>query len=550
MDKDGDMMLGYSASSATLYPAIRYAGRLAADPVNTITQTENSLIEGTGSEVSGTSTRWGDYSTMTLDPNGCTFWQTHEYYATTGGNWQTRIGSVSFPSCVALQNNGTLQGTVTSAATGLPISGAIVNFGSRTATTNAGGVYTFSNLPQGTYPAENAGATGYNSAGASNLAVSDNAATTQNFSLTVSPASACLTDTTQSDFQTGVPTNIDLTTSAGDAVLPSPIPDQQNTAGTSTGTSFNAASWGGQTFIPAVTGPLTKVDVQLFCSGCTGTTPNLTLSIRSTSAGLPVGADLATTTITGFSNSSSVYYTATFSSPTTVTSGTQYALILRPAANPSVGSGYFWVRANPSSYANGQRVTTVDSGATWAADSTRDFNFKTYILAYQSSGTLTSSTKDSSPQAANASVWTTLSWTASTPANTSVTFQAAGSNNPNGPFNFVGPDGTAGTFFTVTGASLSQFNGLRYLKYKAYLATTNSTVTPTLSDVTICFTNPSPNVWSGAVSSDWNNPANWTANSVPGLTDRAVIPASGIVNNPVNTTNNTVGTLQLDSGHH
>ncbi|TMA21046.1 MAG: hypothetical protein E6J88_16295, partial [Deltaproteobacteria bacterium] len=50
VDRAGDMAIGYSASSATLNPAIRYAGRLAADPVNSISQTEQSLIEGSGSQ--------------------------------------------------------------------------------------------------------------------------------------------------------------------------------------------------------------------------------------------------------------------------------------------------------------------------------------------------------------------------------------------------------------------------------------------------------------------------------------------------------------------
>ena len=56
--------------------------------------------------------RWGDYSAMALDPNGCTFWFTSEYYATTGLNHQTRIGSFHFPGCTPV-GNGTLSGTVT-----------------------------------------------------------------------------------------------------------------------------------------------------------------------------------------------------------------------------------------------------------------------------------------------------------------------------------------------------------------------------------------------------------------------------------------------------
>ena len=80
-----------------------------------------------------------------------------------------------------------------------------------------------------------------------------------------------------------------------------------------------------------------------------------------------------------------------------------------------------------------------------------------------------------------------LTVTLQVPASTSLKFQVAGSNSANGPFNFVGPDGTAATFFTTTGASIAQFNGFRYLEYKALLATTNTAATPTLSDATACF---------------------------------------------------------------
>ncbi len=82
VDRAGNMALGYSASTATLFPAIRYVGRLSTDPVDTLPLTESSLIEGTGSQ--DTSTRWGDYSAMSLDTDGCTFWYTNEYFITTG----------------------------------------------------------------------------------------------------------------------------------------------------------------------------------------------------------------------------------------------------------------------------------------------------------------------------------------------------------------------------------------------------------------------------------------------------------------------------------
>lgn len=99
VDKQGNMALGYSVSSASMYPAIRYAGRLAADPLGQLSQGETTLIAGTGSQ-SGGYNRWGDYSAMSVDPlDDCTFWYTTEYYEVTGNNWQTRIGAFKFPGC-------------------------------------------------------------------------------------------------------------------------------------------------------------------------------------------------------------------------------------------------------------------------------------------------------------------------------------------------------------------------------------------------------------------------------------------------------------------
>ena len=100
MDRDGNIAIGYSASSASIFPQLRYAGRLATDPVNVLGQGEATLFAGTGSQT-GTGSRWGDYSALTIDPiDDCTFWFTSEYYVTTSSfNWRTRIGAFKFPSC-------------------------------------------------------------------------------------------------------------------------------------------------------------------------------------------------------------------------------------------------------------------------------------------------------------------------------------------------------------------------------------------------------------------------------------------------------------------
>ncbi|HNS50077.1 MAG TPA: hypothetical protein PKO09_02730 [Anaerolineae bacterium] len=99
-DQAGNMSLGFSVSSGSLYPTIRYVGRLAADPLGTLPQSETTLITGAGYQSSSYG-RWGDYSAMQVDPtDSCTFWYTQEYIVTNGyANWQTRIGSFVFPDC-------------------------------------------------------------------------------------------------------------------------------------------------------------------------------------------------------------------------------------------------------------------------------------------------------------------------------------------------------------------------------------------------------------------------------------------------------------------
>jgi len=102
VDNAGNIAIGYTASSATVDPGIRYAGRLATDPLNTMAQGEAVMTPGTGHQTS-TSDRWGDYSSMFVDPSDtCTFYHTNEYYSSTGSaTWNTRVGTFKFPSCVS-----------------------------------------------------------------------------------------------------------------------------------------------------------------------------------------------------------------------------------------------------------------------------------------------------------------------------------------------------------------------------------------------------------------------------------------------------------------
>ncbi len=97
-DQSGDMALGYSASSSSVFPSIRYTGRLSTDAAGTMPQGEATLLAGSGFQ-SGVN-RWGDYSAMSVDPSDdCTFWYTQEYNNSGAWGWSTRIGSFKFTQC-------------------------------------------------------------------------------------------------------------------------------------------------------------------------------------------------------------------------------------------------------------------------------------------------------------------------------------------------------------------------------------------------------------------------------------------------------------------
>jgi hypothetical protein len=99
-NRRGAMALGYSVSSETTYPGIRYTGRLRNDVPNQMPQGEGTIVEGSGSQTDPAA-RWGDYTAMHVDPvDDCTFWYTNEYYAVTSPrNWQTRIAAFRLPGC-------------------------------------------------------------------------------------------------------------------------------------------------------------------------------------------------------------------------------------------------------------------------------------------------------------------------------------------------------------------------------------------------------------------------------------------------------------------
>jgi len=224
MDKAGDIALGYSISSSSMFPSIVYTGRLPGDALGTM-ESETTIFAGLGSQTSGLS-RWGDYTSMSVDPsNDCTFWYANEYLPFSGSfNWNTRLASFTFPSCVStapdftlsaapssqtvVQGNSTtytatvgavngFTGTVTFSASGLP-TGANASFNPPTITTSGSSamtVTTASSTPTGSYTLTITGTSG-TTIHTTTVSLTVNAAATPDFSLSASPSSVTITQGT------------------------------------------------------------------------------------------------------------------------------------------------------------------------------------------------------------------------------------------------------------------------------------------------------------------------------------------------------------------
>jgi Bacterial Ig domain/Divergent InlB B-repeat domain len=189
-DQAGDVALGYSLSGTATRPSIAWTGRLSTDTLGTMGQGETILHTGAGDAPNdyGTSpgrARWGDYTSMTVDPNDdCTFWYVNEVSAAASfGFWDTYIQSFKFPGCAqddftiastgsitALQGSsgGTTISTALSAGTAESVQlsafdlpqGATASFAPGTVTAGGGSTLTLTagtHTPPGTYTVEVAG---------------------------------------------------------------------------------------------------------------------------------------------------------------------------------------------------------------------------------------------------------------------------------------------------------------------------------------------------------------------------------------------------------
>ncbi|MER6121289.1 hypothetical protein ABT173_01025, partial [Streptomyces sp. NPDC001795] len=230
-DKVGNIALGYSQSSASTNPAIQFTGRLATDTPGTLPLGETTVITGGGSQT--VSERWGDYTSMAVDPtDDCTLWYTNQYQPTNGaGNWHTRLASFVLPNCVQPSDfslslnpssatvtagdsaNSTVSTAVTSggaqqvalSASGLP-AGATASFNPSSVTAGSSSAMTVStsaSTPPGIYTITVTG-TGTSATHSATFTLTVNAPS--DFSLSLNPTSATVTagDSANSTVSTAV----------------------------------------------------------------------------------------------------------------------------------------------------------------------------------------------------------------------------------------------------------------------------------------------------------------------------------------------------------
>jgi uncharacterized membrane protein len=403
-DHVGDMLLGYSASSSSVSPAVRITGRLATDALNTM-QSESSVVTGGGSQNGGLD-RWGDYSAMQIDPaDDCTFWYTQEYLKSTGSfNWSTRIASYKFSSCtttatpdfsvsaspnavsVAQGGSGTSTITVASvngfnaavalSATGLP-SGASAVFSPTSVTppANSSGTSTLtlttsSTTPTGTYAVT---VTGTNGSTSHNTTVTLTVTAAPAFSVSASPTSLTInqggsgTSTITVGSLNGFTSAVTLSASglpngvsASFSSNPVTPPSNGNATSTLTLTASSSATTGTATVTVTGTSGATTHSATITL---TVNAPNFTTSASPSSVTVTQGGN-GTSTITITSQNG--FNSATTLSATGLPSGVTASFSANPVTPPSGGSASATLTLSASSTATTGTTTVTVTGTSGA----------------------------------------------------------------------------------------------------------------------------------------------------------------------------------------
>ena len=382
MDQAGGIGLGFSVSGTAIKPQIHYTGRLATDPAGQMTQGEGTIINGAGVQTGRNLSRWGDYSSMSIDPvDGCTFWYATEYIPANGSfNWRTRIGTFQLPGCgapppppndfsisadpatLSLASGGTGSSTISTAVTsgaaqsvalsasGLP-AGASASF--NPASVAAGGSSTLTiaagTAGSGTYTVTVTG-TGTSATHSTTISLTI-APPANDFSISASPAALSLlqgasgTSTISTAVTSGAAESINLTVSGAPIGASAALdPASVATGGTSTLT-VGAGTAAPGTYTLTVTGAAP--------SATHTTTVSLTVTAPPPPNDFSMSASPTSVSVQQGSNGSSTV-------STTITSGTAESVALSASGLPSGTTAAF----NPASVtAGGSSTLTLSVGS-------------------------------------------------------------------------------------------------------------------------------------------------------------------------------------------
>src|SRR6267142_2649733 len=445
MDKAGNIALGYSVSSSSLHPAIRYTGRVPGDPLGTM-ETETSIIEGPGSQTNFLH-RWGDYSSMSVDPvDDCTFWYSSEYLPSDGSfHCRTRIASFKFPGC----------GGPDFSTSASPSSQTVVAGGNTTYTVNVGALNGFngpvnfsaSGLPSGASASFNpASVTG---SGSSTMTVTTLTSTPAGtYTITITGTSGSLSHSTTVSLTVNVAAqpNFSLSASPGSVTVP------QGTSGTSTITvtpqnSFNGTVTFGASGLPS--------NASASFNPTSITTSGSSTMTVTTSTSTPSGT--YTITITGTSGSLS--HSTTVSLTVNAAAQPNFSLSASPSSVTVTqgNSGTSTITVTPQNSFNG----TVTFGVTSGLPSGAGASFNPTSVTGSGSSTMTVTTSASTPAGTY-----TITITGTSPGLThtttvSLTVNAAGQQNFSlsaSPSSMTITQGSSGTS-TITVNPQSGFGG-------------------------------------------------------------------------------------------
>lgn len=288
LNATGKIGLGYSISSSTVYPGIRYCGQSSnayANATNALDVAEEIIQTGSYSQTDAE--RWGDYSLLSVDPtDNETFWFTSQYV----GSGSTRKSKIASFKIIASPT------AITQAATAITASSATLN-----GTVNPSGLATDYYFNWGTSTAYgNVTATVSAGSGSANVAVNAGITgltpgTTYHFSLVAINGDG----TTNGSDLTFIPGQAEVTTSAITSITATTATGGGNVTSDGGSTVTRGVCWG-TSVNPTILNSLTTNGIGLgsFTSSISGLVPNTLYHVRAyvtNIAGTAYGNDVSFT---------------------------------------------------------------------------------------------------------------------------------------------------------------------------------------------------------------------------------------------------------------